>query len=179
VGVEAVVAGKRIKMMQEEMIDLVDEQGKVIATKSRSEILEKKLNNFRLVCVFMMRSDGCILIPRRAATKKIYPNALGLIGGFVRSGETYEQALKREVLEETGFQIHDTQWRLLGIATPWRNSIMGFTHVYQVNIKDTISPIISDEFSEFLWLTPDAIRKKIKAGEQVTTNLRILLSLFY
>jgi hypothetical protein len=56
---------------------------------------------------------------------------------------------------------------------------MGFTHVYQVNIKDTISLIISDEFSEFLWLTPDAIRKKIKAGEQVTTNLRILLSLFY
>lgn len=166
-------------MAKEEMIDLVNEHDEVIATKSRSEILEKKLKNFRLVCVFIIRGDGCILIPRRAAIKKIYPNALGLIGGFVQSGESYEQALKREVFEETGFIIEDAQCTFLGTANPWRNNTMGFVRAYQVKIKDAISPALSEEFSELLWLTPNDIREKIKAGEQVTTNLRILLSLFY
>ena len=165
-------------MIAEEMIDLVNEQDQVIATKPRSEVIEKKLTNFRLVCVFIVRHDGRVLVPRRAPTKKLYPNALGLIGGFVQSGETYDQAFRREVFEETELDIDTTHYICLGTANPWRNNTMGFVCAYQINTKNKIS-FISPEFSELLWLTPQEIRQKIDDGEKVTKNLPILLSLFY
>ncbi len=165
-------------MISEEMVDLVNEHNEVIATKSRREVIEKKLTNFRLVCAFMIHSDGRILIPRRALTKKLYPDALCLIGGFVQSGETYEQALTREVFEETGIVFDSLQCSYLGSANPWHHGAMGFVYAYQIKIKDKIS-FISDEFSELFWLTPEEIQQKIDAGEKVTRNMPILLSLFY
>lgn len=162
----------------EEMVDLVNERNEVIETRSRAEVVEKKLSNFRVVCAFMMRKDGRILIPRRAPTKKLYPNALCLVGGFVQSGETYEQALKREVIEETGIAFDAASCVYLGSANPWQHGTMGFVYAYQITIPDTIT-FVSDEFSELFWLTPHEIQHKISSGEKVTRNMPILFSLFY
>lgn len=165
-------------MVHEEMVDLVNEHNEIIATKPRREVIEKKLTNFRLVCAFMVYKDGRILIPRRATTKKLYPDALCLIGGFVQSGETYEQALTREVFEETGIVFDNSQCTYLGSANPWHNGTMGFVYAYQIKINNKIT-FISDEFSELFWLTPQEIQQKIDVGEKVTRNMPILLSLFY
>lgn len=56
----------------------------------------------KAVCV-LIEKDGLFL----AVSRKNNPHDFGLPGGKVDPGETEEQALRREVLEETGIQIGD------------------------------------------------------------------------
>lgn len=51
------------------------------------------------------RPDGKYLITKRVSTKEWAPGAYEVSGGGVRAGETSEQAVRREVLEETGLDI--------------------------------------------------------------------------
>ena len=70
---------------------------------------------------------GHILLAR---SKQFKTGVYSLIAGFVESGETLEQAAKREVLEEVGVQIAEPSY--LG-SQPWPfpHSLMtGFTAEY-------------------------------------------------
>ena len=51
------------------------------------------------------RPDGKYLITKRVATKEWAPGAYEVSGGGVRAGETSEEAVRREVSEETGIDI--------------------------------------------------------------------------
>jgi len=57
----------------------------------------------RAVCFLLVREDGKIL----AVSRKRDRTRFGLPGGKVEPGETWEQALAREVLEETGLTVHE------------------------------------------------------------------------
>ena len=52
------------------------------------------------------RGDGAILLTRRAIEPAM--GMLDLPGGFIEAGEDPEQAVKRELLEETGLEIELT-----------------------------------------------------------------------
>lgn len=53
------------------------------------------------------RPDGKFLITKRVSTKEWAPGAFEVSGGGVRAGETSEEAVRREVLEETGLDINN------------------------------------------------------------------------
>ena len=55
----------------------------------------------------------------------------GLVAGFLEAGETLEQCVKREVLEETGLQIKNIHYFA---SQPWpypSGLMVGFTAEYQ------------------------------------------------
>ncbi|HLC62782.1 MAG TPA: NUDIX domain-containing protein [Candidatus Nanoarchaeia archaeon] len=89
------------KTMEDEYLDLVDENDKIIGRKERSEVYKLNLSNFRVVNAFIRNKKGLIWVPRRSASKRIFPLCLDMsMGGHVSSGETYLQAFKRELKEE-------------------------------------------------------------------------------
>ena len=99
----------------DELLDLVDFNDQIIGTKLRSEVYAQNLNNFRVVNLFLSNDQNQLWIPRRTASKKLFPLSLDTsMGGHVSSGESYEEALKRELQEELG--IEAKEWIDLGLV---------------------------------------------------------------
>ncbi|MEI7720231.1 MAG: NUDIX domain-containing protein, partial [bacterium] len=139
--------------MNDEYLDLVNEQDEVIGKKPRSEVYAEGLSNFRVVNAFVVNSKGQLWIPRRTATKRIFPLCLDMsMGGHVESGETYEQSFTREVVEELGIDTKTTPWKLLGHLTP-KDGVAAFMNVYEIH-ADEVPKFNPNDYTEYSWLTP-------------------------
>ncbi len=57
----------------------------------------------------IMRPDKRFLITKRVMTKRWAPGWWEVSGGGVMAGEASEEAVKREVLEETGIDVSDAE----------------------------------------------------------------------
>jgi 8-oxo-dGTP pyrophosphatase MutT (NUDIX family) len=67
------------------------------------------------------RRDGLqILLGKRAPSRASYPGVWDVLGGRCEPGETPEQTLIRELVEETG--VRPTEWRPLGV---YRGAVPG------------------------------------------------------
>ena len=59
---------------------------------------------------FLLIRDGQILAEQRAQTAGLYPGIVGIPGGGVEPGETWEQAVRREVREELAVELQDLRY---------------------------------------------------------------------
>ena len=53
----------------------------------------------------MVDDDGRIFFQMRSAQRKLFPNTWDIVGGHLEPGETVDDALHREVYEETGWRV--------------------------------------------------------------------------
>jgi isopentenyldiphosphate isomerase len=87
-----------------ELVDVVDEEGRVVATVTRAEMRSRRLRH-RCVFVVVRRSDGRVLVHQRNASKDLWPSAWDLaVGGVVTAGEGWDAAASRELAEEVGIE---------------------------------------------------------------------------
>lgn len=165
--------------MPDECLDLVDQNDAVIGQKKRSEIYAEHLSNFRVVNAFIINSKGELWIPRRTAHKKVFPLCLDMsVGGHVESGETYDETFKRETQEELNFDTDKYQVRLLGHLTPQKDGVSAFMNVYEIKMDET-PDYNTEDFFEYLWLTPKALLERTISGEKVKSDLPKLVKIFY
>jgi isopentenyldiphosphate isomerase len=89
--------------MPEELLPLVDEEGRVVGTAPRSEVHgNPRLMHPVVHCVVTDRS-GRLLLQLRSRHKDVQPGKWDTsVGGHVDPGETIEEALRRELREELG-----------------------------------------------------------------------------
>ncbi len=88
--------------MSDEMLDIVDEDDRVLRSAPRRTVLEE-YHLHRAVMFFVFDRDGNVFVNKRSQSKEIYPGYWSIgFGGHVRAGESYDAAAIREVQEETG-----------------------------------------------------------------------------
>jgi isopentenyl-diphosphate delta-isomerase len=164
---------------QEELLDLVNEQDEVIGVLPRSEVYARGLSNFRASNGFIRNSRGQLWIPRRVATKKLFPLGLDMsIAGHVGSGETYDESFAREAFEEIGVDVTKLPVRVLGFMTPHEHGTAAFVKAYEIQLDEapTLNP---HDYIEAYWLTPKEVLDRLAQGETSKEDLPRMIRHFY
>ncbi|MCW8085219.1 NAD(+) diphosphatase [Sabulicella glaciei] len=103
------------------------------------------------VIMLVVRGDSCLL-----GHSHRFPNSVmySTLAGFVEPGESLEEAVRREVLEETGVRVGEVHYHS---SQPWPfpSSIMLGFHAEALSEEIQIDP---EELKDARWFTRDQIR---------------------
>lgn len=161
--------------MNDELLDLVNECDEVIEQRLRSEVYAQKLCNFRVVNAFLINSEGKLWIPRRTKHKRIFPLCLDAsMGGHVSAGETYEDALARELMEELRIDVQSHAFEHVGSLNPYQHDTSAFMRVY-VLTTDIVPNYNDTDFIEYFWLHPQEILDRLDAGDKSKSDLPVMI----
>lgn len=149
--------------MLTEKWDVLDENGFLTGkTAIRGQGFLKNGEYHLVVHIWIVSSDGHLLIQRRSDSKKLMPGEWAATGGAAVSGEDSFTAAKRELFEELGiYSDENTLKKAFGIKR--RSS---FLDVW-LTVCDTPAESLvlqSSEVAEAKWVTADELEKMIKNG---------------
>ena len=108
------------------------------------------------IIVLVSKDDKCLLARQAKWRKKQYAT----IAGFVEPGETLEQAVAREVFEETGVMVDEAFYHS---SQPWPfpgTIMLGFL----ANANTTQITLHDNELEDAKWLSRDEIKQGLSDG---------------
>jgi len=144
--------------VKDEIYSVVNEDDKIIGKATRKEVHVKKLIH-RSVVFFIFDKKGRILITQRTKNKEFYKEywSIGL-GGHVNAGETYDEAVVREVKEEANIDDKPFPMGSFKLRLPEESEnvrVYGF-------VTDKRPKLDSFEVKQDMFLTVEKIKEKIK-----------------
>lgn len=115
------------------------------------------------------RPDGRYLITRRVATKEWAPGAYEVPGGGVRAGESSEEAVRREVSEETGLDVARAisggyEFTYRRDNPQEKNNYFVDVYRYVMDVSETDIHLQTEETDGFKFATSDEIRALAEKG---------------
>ncbi|HJM68372.1 MAG TPA: NUDIX domain-containing protein [Candidatus Babeliales bacterium] len=167
-------------IIEEEWLNLVDENDQVVGEITRSDVHKNgQFHGVRAVWFFIKNSQGQLWIPRRHQDKRRMPLHLdSSAAGCVGRGETYEEALYREVEEELNLDIRDKEHRFIGHLSPYKHNTWCWLQVFEMS-SDEVPPYSPLEFDEHYWLTPQELADRISQGALAKSDLSIIIKELY
>lgn len=127
----------------------------LMAAQAQAEAEERQC----VVGAIIVNARGQAFVQKRSANRRLFPSCWDIVGGHVEPGETLEETLRREIREETG-------WELVCILTQvglfdWEDEHGGkrreFDYLVQVE-GDLEHPQLEwTKNSEFRWIGPDEV----------------------
>lgn len=153
----------------EERYDVLNEKGEYTWKTETRDICHKEGLWHRAVAIFVINSKNQLLLQKRSAKKKMWPNMWDVTaGGHVLANELGYQAVIRETEEELGEKIDRKDLIFIGssISTNVKGEIINkhFNEYYVVikDIDETKLKLQEDEVSEVKWMEKDEIIRRIK-----------------
>jgi isopentenyldiphosphate isomerase len=159
--------------MDDELLDLVDADDKVIGTINRKDyatLLQDKLGYIRSAELFIVNDEGNIWVPIRTADKTIAPNGYDYsVAGHVESGQGYLDTIIRETQEEINLAISQDDVELITKITSERIRYIRSIYILRSNENPNFNP---EDFVSAEWLTPAKLIANIDAGHETKSSLR-------
>ena len=152
----------------EEKFDVLTELGEFTGKVATRDECHSKGLWHRGVYAFIVDKDSNVLLQKRSANKKLWPNKWDVtIGGHVNAGEFGCQALIRECKEELELDIADNDIKFVVATTSVYNKNGYINNHYDecylitknVNVKDL--KLQKEEVSDAKYFTKEEILKRI------------------
>ena len=125
----------------------------------------------------LINSNSQVWIPRRSATKKLFPLCLDAsVGGHVAAGESYEQAFKRELQEELNLELSLVSHQIVAKLTPHEHGVSAYMHVYLIT-TDNEPAYNTNDFISAAWYEIAELQSIMQKGEPTKGDLPILINL--
>ncbi len=150
--------------MSEEVLDVVDENDRVIGKDTRFNIHHSK-SWHRGIHVIILNGKGEMLLQMRGPEQDKYPNTYDLsVSEHAKAGESYDQAAKRGLSEELG--IKDAKPRkLLHLKMEYGPFDRSITVLYELKYDGEI--IVDDkETISVSYLPVDEVKRMLKAEKE-------------
>lgn len=149
-----------------EIVDIVDENDQVVGNISK-DIAHKKGLLHRTAIAEVINSKGEWLLVKQAGHKQDAGQYVNPVGGHVSSGETEDEALKREAAEEVG--LKDFKFKLIGKAI-FNRKVIGrkenhYFIVYEIYSDGNIR--LNDESVDYKWFSRGEIVVLIKENPKM------------
>lgn len=145
--------------MSKEMFDIVDEDDDVKGKATRSEVHDKG-HLHRSVMFFVFDKQKRVFVNQRTAKKDFYNEFWSIVfGGHVSAGETYDQAITREIPEETG--LHGKPFPITLFKKRFDNRDKENCKLYGI-IADQELRLNKDEIKQGSFITLEEIEHKMK-----------------
>ena len=160
-----------------EIFDVLNEYGEFTGKTATREECHKKGYWHRAVYAFIIDDKGNVLLQKRSASKKLWPNLWdATVGGHVDSGEFGRQALIREAKEELGIQIvdEDIKYLLGSTSVNIKGDIVNkhYNECYLITKSIDISDIVlqKEEVAEVKYFSKEELIKRINNNYENLTD---------
>lgn len=169
-----------MRQSPDELIDIVDDNDRVVTTAWRSRVADDVDGYRRAVLAFLVDEHGRLCFLRRTEHKSYLPSHFAIVGGCVQSGESYEAAFAREVAEEVNIPVEKFATHCLGYVTPRDIGSGFFKKVYEIRLNSSAVVCNPDDFCEYRWMTRDEFLSFAREGsDKVAPDLCDLVTMFY
>lgn len=156
-------------MKQEEIFDLVNENGDVIGKATRSEAHSNADLIHRVIHCWIFNSRGQVLMQKRSKTKELNPGCWDMsCGGHFSSGENASQTLKRELEEELGLTNYKSGYVTKLLRRMDRQTELIYLYYAFVDKDVSEFKLQEEEVEEIKWLELKDVFELGKNGEKVT-----------
>ncbi len=158
-----------------EYLDVVDENNRVIGTKSRQEIHEKALRH-RSVHIFIFNTRGELYLQKRSPHKDQYPDHWdSSAAGHTDPGETPLEAAQRELMEELGLEVKLTEVLQYPacLETGWE-----FATLFTAQTDDPIHLNLEEATTGEYFTSGQLARLLADPLQKITSGFRLLFSLY-
>ena len=109
------------------------------------------------------RPDGKYLVTKRSMDKEWAPGAWEIPGGGVRAGESSEDAVKREILEETGIDVNGAkggyEFTYKRVNPEEKNNYFVDVYCYELDFDEKDVTAQEEETDGFAIVTLDEIKE--------------------
>ncbi len=108
----------------------------------------------------IINDDGKILLIKRSKQEKNFPGMWGLVSGKMEWGETVEQALKREAMEEVGVEVEIVRFTGRYYDKPGRHpskTMICLPHICKIKSGEPVANQ-PEEVEEVRWFDPEEIK---------------------
>lgn len=136
--------------MVDELLDLVDENDKVIGTVWKREAHKDPSKIHREVAIVIINENGQLLLQRRSSNKKHHPGRWAITAGHVDSREKPYDAAVRELKEELGI-VADLKFQNKLLLAD--NKEKRFFWTYKAEVRDgVLLKPNEEEIMDIVWI---------------------------